>query len=68
MANTLIFFAENMWVAFAMQKLLHSCSKNISVFENTVATIVNEFVMNELVKLRCFEQLGPEVCYQIIAN
>ena len=33
--------------------------KNINVFENTLATTVNEFVINELDKL-CFEQLGPE--------
>ena len=30
----------------------HFCSKNITVFENTLATTVNEFVMiNELLKL-----------------
>ena len=28
---------------------LHSCSKNISVSENTLATTVNEFVINKLV-------------------
>ena len=47
MANTLIFFAEKMWVAFA----LTFCIKNISVFENTLVTIVNKFVINELIKL-----------------
>ena len=36
-----------MWVAFASQ----FCSKNINVFENTLATTVNEFVINKLVKL-----------------
>ena len=78
MANTLIFFAEKMWVAFAMQKLLTFFQQKISmylmifyaekmwvafakathifsakiikVFENTLATTVNEFVINELIK------------------
>ena len=27
------------------------CSKNINVFENTLATIVNQFVINKLLKL-----------------
>ena len=35
-----------MWVAFA----LHFCSKNINVFENTEATIVNELAIYKLVK------------------
>ena len=51
MAKTLIFFAEKMWVAFALQNYSHFCSKNINVFENTLATIFNKFVINELVKL-----------------
>ena len=29
----------------------HFCSKNTSVFENTLANTVNEFVINELVKV-----------------
>ena len=29
----------------------HFCGKNINVFENTLATRVNEFAINELVKL-----------------
>ena len=44
MANTLIFFAEK-W------KLLTFLQQSINVFENTLATTVNEFVMNKLVKL-----------------
>ena len=45
MANTLIFFAAKMWVAFA-----------INVFENTLATTVNKFeiVIYELIKLTMF--------------
>ena len=49
MANKL-FFAEKMQVIFE--------AKVTNVFENTLATTVNEFVINELVKLICFEQLG----------
>ena len=44
MANTLIFFFWKMWVAFALQKLLTFLQKkDINVFENTLATTVNEF-------------------------
>ena len=79
MANTLIFFCwknvssfcidifllEKMWVAFAMQKLLTFFQqKNINVFENTlIATTVNEFVINELVKLMMLWTTGP-CCFQ----
>ena len=48
MANTLIFFAEKNVSSFCYS---HFCSKNINVFENTLATTVNEFVINKLVKL-----------------
>ena len=41
MANTLIFFA----------KATHIFAANIYVFENTLATTVTEFVINNLVKL-----------------
>ena len=42
-----------MCVAFALQKLLTFLQKKkkINVFGNTLATTVNEFVINELVKL-----------------
>ena len=49
-----------MWVAFALQKLLtFFCNQNINVSENILATTANEFLINELVKLTMFEQLGP---------
>ena len=55
MTNMLIIFAENVSsFAFALQKLLtFLLQKNIKVrvFQNTLATTVNEFVINELVKL-----------------
>ena len=35
------------------------CSKNINVFENTLAITVNEFVINELVKLTMLSSTGP---------
>ena len=59
MANALIFFAEKMWVAFALQKLLTFLQQNINVFENTLATIVNKFVINKLVKLTMLWRTGP---------
>ena len=47
-----------MSVAFA--KATHIfCSKNNNVFENTLATTVNEFVINELVKLTMLWTTGP---------
>ena len=58
MANTLIFFAKNFWVA-ALQKLPTFLHKIINVFENTLATTVNEFVINELVKLMMLWTTGP---------
>ena len=47
MANTLIFFAEKMWVAFAKATNIF-CNKHINVFENTLATTVHEFVLMSL--------------------
>ena len=37
----------------------HFCSKNINVFENALATIVNKFVINEHVKLTMLWRTGP---------
>ena len=45
MANTVIFLAEKMWVAFAKATHIFS-AKNITVSENTLATTVNKFVIN----------------------
>ena len=49
MVNTLIFFDEK--CEYIAKATLIFCSENIDVFEYTLATIVNEFVINELVKL-----------------
>ena len=59
MANTLIFFAEEIRVAFALQSYSHFLSKNLNVFENTLDTTVNKFVINELVKLKVLWTTGP---------
>ena len=56
-ANTLIFFAEKK----GEQKLLIFAAKNINVFENTLATTVNKFVINEPVKLTMLWTTGPLV-------
>ena len=45
----LLFIYQNMIVS--LQKLLAFYRKNINIIENTIATTVNEFVINELVKL-----------------
>ena len=42
---------NNMQVAFAFQKLLTFLQQNINVFENTLATTVNECVIHKLIKL-----------------
>ena len=52
MANTLIFFDEKNVSSFCIAKYSYFCSTNIIVFKNTLAATVNEFVINELVKLR----------------
>ena len=36
---------------FAEKNVSSFCSKNINVFENTLTTTINEFAINELVKL-----------------
>ena len=56
----LIFFAEKMWVAFAVQKLLTFFSaKNIKILYIESAKTVNEMTLNELVKLTTLWTTGP---------
>ena len=43
-----------------LQKLLTFFSKNACEFDTVLSRTVNILTTNELVKLRCFEQLGPE--------
>ena len=60
MANTLIYFAEKYVSSFLHCKSYsHVCSKNVNVFENILATIVNEFVINKLVKLKILWTTRP---------
>ena len=54
------FFAEKMWVAFALQKLLTFFSaKNIRILYIESARTVNEMTLNELVKLTTLWTTGP---------
>ena len=51
----LIFFAEKMWVAFALQKLLTFFQQKISAYLR-INVNFNESLTNDIVS---FEQLGP---------
>ena len=56
------FFAEKMWVVFAVQKLLtfsFSKTKNIRILCIESAKTVNEMTINELVKLMTLWTTGP---------
>ena len=56
------FFAEKMWVAFAVQKLLTFFSaKNIRILCIESAKTVNEMTLNELVKLTTLWTTGPRM-------
>ena len=56
------FFAEKMWAAFAMQKLLTFFSgKNIKIMYIESAKTVNEMTLNELVKLTTLWTTGPRL-------
>ena len=54
------FFAEKMWIAFAMQKLLTFFQqKNIRILCIESTKIVNEMIPNELVNLTMLWTTGP---------
>ena len=56
------FFAEKMWVAFAVQKLLTFFSaKTIRILCIESAKTVNEMTLNELVKLTTLWTTGPRM-------
>ena len=55
--NIIIFFAEKMWVAFALQKLLTFFQQKISAYCVSLNVNFNESLTNDIVS---FEQLGPE--------
>ena len=50
-----------------MSSYSHFCSKNINVFENTLATTVKKFVINKLVKLKLLWTAVPRMSYLIWA-
>ena len=56
--NILIFFAEKMWVAFSLQKLLTFFQQKISEYLRIIDVNFNESLTNDIVS---FEQLGPEL-------
>ena len=54
------FFAEKMWVAFAVQKLLTFFQqKNFRILYIESAKTVNEMTLNKLVKLTTLWTIGP---------
>ena len=54
------FFAEKMWVAFAVQKLLTFFQqKNISILCIESPKTINEMTLNEVVKLTMLWTTGP---------
>ena len=55
--NILIFFAEKMWVAFALQKLLTFFQQKISAHLHITWCNFNKSLTNNVVS---FEQLGPD--------
>ena len=56
--NILIFFAEKMWVAFALQKLLTFFQQKNSAYLRITRCNFNESLTNVVVS---FEQLSPEI-------
>ena len=54
--NILIFVAEKMWVAFALQKLLTFFQQKISAYFVSLDVNFNESLTNDVVSV---EQLGP---------
>ena len=56
--NILIFFAEKMWVAFALQKLLIFLQQKFQHICVSLDVNFNESLTNDVVS---FEQLGPDV-------
>ena len=60
--NILILFAEKMWVAFALQKLLTFFSKKIQHICISLNVNFNESLTNDVVS---FEQLGPDKAVEL---
>ena len=62
MHSILIFFAEKMWEAFALQKLLTFFQQKISTYLCINQWNFNESLTNDVVS---FEQLGPDALYHV---
>ena len=61
------FFAEKMWVAFAVQKLpTFFSAKNIRILYTESAKTVNEMTLNELVKLTTLWTTGPRPLLELL--
>ena len=58
------FFAEKMWVAFAVQKLLTFFAEKIS--EYCTLNLVNEMTLNKLIKLTTLWTTGPRSSYEVV--
>ena len=56
--NILLFFAEKMWVAFALQSYSHFFSKKFQYICVSLDVNFNESLTNDVVS---FEQLGPDL-------
>ena len=65
--NILIFFAEKMWVAFALQKLLTFFQQKFQHICVSLDVNFKESLTNDIVS---FEQLGPgqELCYTSLCS
>ena len=57
------FFAEKMWVAFAVQKLLTFFQQKYQNIVYWIAKTVNEMTHNELVKLTMLWTTGPRLLF-----
>ena len=62
MVNALILFAEKMWVAFLLQKLLTFLQQK---YHCTSDKTVNNFVINELAKLTMLWTIGPRSSHYV---
>ena len=60
--NILIFFADKMWVAFALQKLLTFFSKKFQRICVSLDVNFNDSLTNDVVS---FEQLGPDILVKL---
>ena len=69
-ANRLTFFCwknvSSFCIAMHCKSYSYFCSKNINVYENTLATTVNKFVINKLIKLTMLWTTRPRLLLQLL--